>query len=186
MNSNLNTLVESIWNTISVGVSDEQSLHNNIETPIDGKRIFKQKFIEIYNDILDKYMEDPKGSLDRHKVAAIIMVAIIKSDLVRESEASEQGIYFGKYALAADCGLDYLLYEINRILLSNDKPILDSFSFPNATSCSTPYFNIFFRNLYYADTGYMLNPLDLAERLFLLEQITIRDNNLDVKLFKEC
>lgn len=185
MGNNLQLLLKSIWTNISTGIAIELDRHNNIETPKDGEKIFKEKFIEIYDTILKSYMEDQKGALDRHKVSAIIMIAIIKADLLREAEVSGEGIYFAKYNLATDCGLDYLLYEINRILEQNGKELINSFSFPEATSCSTPYYNIFSRNLYYADKGFVLNPLDLAERLFLLEQLTFMKFNIDPSLFKE-
>lgn len=41
------------------------------------------------------------------------------------------------------------------------------------------------RNLYYAKTDYKLNPLDLADRLFLVEYIALMKEGIDPDTLKD-
>lgn len=130
-------------------------------------------------------MEHPNRPLDRHKIAAIIMTAIINAPLIDCKSDNQDEIYFGNYILAIDCGLDYLLDEINQVLRKNNKTELNAFYFPEATACKTSYYKIFFRNLYFADQKKKINTLDIAERLFLLECLTFEKEGINSQLFKE-
>ena len=54
---------------------------------------------------------------------------------------------------------------------------------PNAISCNTSFEDIMIRNLVYAEDNpkWGLNPLAIAENLFLLEYITIIQKGIDFK-----
>lgn len=186
----LDFLVKSIWNNIYTGIMYETGRDKNVDCAKDGKKKFQKKFIDLYHEISNKFMEDPTGALDRHKVAAIIMITIIDIDLLQSKlpngKTSDNKSYYGKYILAMNSGLDYLLGEINNVLKKEKTgKQLSTYYFPKATSCHTDYSKIFFRNLYYAEKNYKLNPLDIAERLFLLEQLTFMKFDIDPSLFKE-
>lgn len=56
---------------------------------------------------------------------------------------------------------------------------------PNAQSCGTPYMEIMCRNLYYAKNDYKLNPLDLADRLFLVEYIALTKEGIAPDILKD-
>ena len=58
---------------------------------------------------------------------------------------------------------------------------------PDALSCDAPYFEILCRNLFYAksDAGWNINPLDMAEKLFILEYVTLEKNGIDPHILKE-
>lgn len=186
----LDFLIKSVWNNIKIGIEHETKRYRNVSPKRGGEKRFGDNFKDLYNEISVRFMEDPNGALDRHKVAAIIMISIIKSDLLdtnlSNGKTADNKSYYGIYILAMNSGLDYLLSEINSVLQKEGpSQKLSTFNFPEATSCSTDYSKIFFRNLYYAKTFYVLNPLDLAERLFLLEQLTFMKFNIDPSLFKE-
>lgn len=192
MNEKLEILIDSIWGMISEGADLITTENDGIKFSKD-KNAFKKNFMDLYEKISQNYMEHSKSPLDRHKIAAIVMVAVIKSELLKQDEEERKKQeaagkrYLGNYILATDCGLEYMLYEINHKLACSGKESLNGFCFPEATACKTSYYNIFFRNLYYANTSddWHLNPLDIAERLFLLEHITLKEKNIDVHIFKE-
>lgn len=188
MKEKLEILVDSMWDLISDGAELIVAESEGIEFSKEKAR-FRENFLALYDKISQNYMQHPESPLDRHKIAAIIMVSVIKSELLKQvkSEEQEGKRYLGDYILAVDCGLEYMLYEINRRLESEGVETLNGFCFPEATACRTSYYNIFFRNLYYANTAeeWHLNPLDIAERLFLLEYITLKEKNIDTNIFKE-
>ena len=47
---------------------------------------------------------------------------------------------------------------------------------PTDMACKTDYFDILTHNLYFSRNDYMLNPLDLVDKLFLLEYLTFKNN----------
>ena len=95
-------------------------------------------------------------------------------------------IFIGSELIAIEVALAVMCTLLNDKLeaIGHGKKIL-SYYMPQAMSCSTPYALIFARNLIYAQKDFVLNPLDIAEKLFLLETITLIKNNIDPQLLLE-
>ncbi len=133
-----------------------------------------------YLDYKSKYLKDEVEYLDRHKMAAILVVCGIECKIIdsgeigKEIEDDKIDICIQKILLLA--AFDYLLEIMNlKIEQQNDDSIkkIDSISFPSAFTCPTPFIDILSRTLYYAEKNYKLNEMELAEKLFLLEYISI-------------
>ncbi len=88
--------------------------------------------------------------------------------------------------MAMRVAIDYMIASLNRKLKEKGKSIeVNGITYPVALSCKTPYFEICCRSLYYARKHYMLNELDIADRLFLLEYITLKDIGINPSILKE-
>lgn len=180
----MDELIEIIWKKIYVGISIMCKEDSQVVYDKSKKEKFKSNFTLLY-DQLSKYMEDPTKPLDRHKVAAIIIISIIKSNILTSTGNTKERIFVGNYILASEMGLSYMLAKLNEKLSDNEK--IDKYFFPEAFSCPTDYFDIFYRNLYYVNDNedWSLNPLDISERLFLLEYITVDKKGIDLNKLKE-
>lgn len=187
MEEKLETLLDKMWNVIEQGVQLFISEDNKIKYNRDSKRIFKDTFVNLYKKIVENYMENTEEPLDRHKVAAITIVSIIKADVLICSKIEANNVFLGNYILATDSALTYMIEEMNKRLYHKGERVLNGYVFPEAMACETDYYKIFYRNLYFADSDvdWRLNPLDIAERLFLLEYITLEKNGIDPSVLKE-
>ena len=176
-------LIEKTWELICLGAKYICEENKEIEMDIEKERVYNTEFRSIHECVL-KDMRDVNNPLDRHKIAAIIMMATIKTDMLKSS--CTEGIFIGNYILATEVGLSYMLSELNEVLIEKKLPTIESFFFPEAISCETSYNRIFYRNLYFANTcdEWGLNPLDIAERLFLLEYMTLEKNGISPKFLK--
>lgn len=183
-------LVSRIWGNVVAGVNfmclnDKSLNHKDLQTQ---EPIFENEFMALYRKIVSNYMLEGTETLDRHKVAAIIMCSVIKSDLLEAEQGGHASkIFLGNYILATDCGFAYLLKELNMKLNECNIMEIKKFFFPKALACETIYYRIFYRNLYFADNSedWHLNPLDIAERLFLLEYMTLEKSGIDPNILKE-
>lgn len=179
----MSALFIKTWELITVASEIMCKENSDINFDTSKENIFKELCTNLYDDVL-KYMAEEKSPLDRHKVAAIIMIAIVKSDILT---SSKEGRFLGNYILATEVGLSYMLKELNDKLAEKGKKKIDEFYFPQAMSCPTDYLKIFYRNIYFANTNteWSLNPLDMAERLFLLEYLTLEKNKIDPSILRE-
>lgn len=182
-------LIQRTWEAICVGAEifckEDEYITTNISA--NAYDLFQKNFKELYNDILNNYMENQNNPLDRHKVAAIIIISIIKAEILK-TKKENSGLFMGNYILAVEVGLSYMLGELNEKLKEHEEKEINLFLFPNAISCNTNYFRILYRNLYYANNNkkWGLNPLDIAERLFLIEYRTLEKNGINPDNLKEC
>lgn len=187
MDSKLENLTSKIWGSIDKGAQIIESESKYIIYNKGSEKRYKQIFEDLYKYIATQYMENPEEALDRHKVAAISMIAVIKADVVESNKQDDDEVFFGNYTLATDCGLRYMLSELNKRLEKEGEAPIQGYYFPTAMACETDYYRIFYRNLYFAynNDEWGLNPLDIAERLFLLEYMTLEKNGIDPCILKE-
>lgn len=131
-------------------------------------------------------MKSNVSELDRHKVAAASIIACIKTNIIhREGPLSAKKKFIGQEMIATEVALKWMLNGLNSQLRSQNIQIeINDYTMPTAFACPTPYFEIFSRNLFFAGRDYVLNPLDIAEKLFLLEYITLLENNIDPTTLK--
>lgn len=176
-------LINAVWNTM-VSVTENKS-DVIVDKSLEGD--FCSLFRELYDKIKDKYMKDSVYYLDRHKVAAITIVAIIRSNAIKPlKDSSDEMLFIGKELIATEVALSIMCTLLNEKLsaIGHQKRI-SAYYLPEAMSCTTPYILIFVRNLIYAQRDYVLNPLDLAEKLFLLETISLIKYGIDPQLLAE-
>lgn len=185
-NKELMLFTQHLWKTIEDGMEVMRAKDSQIVIKRDGKKVFENFFQEMYQEIKERYMDAETETLDRHKVAAILIIAVIKADILK-SVSQESRTFVGNYILASDSAFSYMLSELNRELEKKGQGKIAGYVFPEAFACRTDYYRIFYRNLYYIgqNKAWTFNPLDLSERLFLLEYLTLKENNIDTAVLKE-
>ena len=180
-------LVNNIWELIL----EEYKKYggNDSKLVFDASQVdnFKLLFESKYNHLKEKYMDKSVKHLDRHKVAALIIVSLLEvSPFSIQLPDDGQYISIANELIALKAGLAYMVQSLNKKLeQKNAKKQIETFVFPEAQSCSTSYMEIMCRNLYYAKRDFQLNPLDLAERLFLIEYISLIKSEINPDILKD-
>lgn len=146
----------------------------------------EEKFKEFYDKFMDDHMCDQVECLDRHKVAAIFIKTIIDEKIII-SEIKERKNYMSVASemIATEIALSWMMSELNEILVQHSLNKIERYSMPIAFACSTPYFEVFCRNLHNASESYCVNPIDIADKFFLLEYITLLENNIPCDKIRE-
>lgn len=178
----LQQMALELWNLVKKG-KDVIILQSKDIKFDDKSSQFCKYFCDSYKEIQDRYMREAE-ELDRHKVAAIMIISIIKTSPLSVKASSKE--FMGNYVLATDAGLNYMLDDLNRVLKDNNLQCIQEYFFPDALACDTYYYKIFYRNLYYTDKNesWCYNPLELADKLFLFEYITLIENQIDLAKLK--
>ncbi|MCM1038966.1 MAG: hypothetical protein NC314_08260 [Roseburia sp.] len=163
---------KEIWNNVEIACDYAKSE----EIEFDGTKrvIFEKKCRELI-DIVEQYMNTSSETLDRHKMAAILIIAIIKAEPLVCKKKHADSVFVANYVIAVEVGLSYMRELLNEILETLGENLIDKYFFPESWICENGYFRVFYRNLYFTNTNveWELNPLDIAEKLFLLEYITL-------------
>lgn len=163
---------------------------NNFEYDENGRSIFNKNFDRYFDDIKDKVMLPEVRGLDSHKIAAVIICSIIKADALRVSAydyEADKRIFDGNEKVAVKVGLGYMAAALKKIMEgTREENKFTEYIMPKAIMCETDYMTIICRNLYYAKTYYELNPIDLANTLFLFEQLTLLQNKVDLEILREA
>ena len=178
--------IKYVWNVLNGAIKtiDDDDKKKNLTISCKNFNFFKKTFNDLYNKILVDYMEESVDNLDRHKVAAVIIISILKTIDIEYDNLPETNVFWGKQTVAVNIGLNYMCGELNKILAENGwDGEIERFDMPNAISCNTSFEDIMIRNLVYAEDNpkWGLNPLAIAENLFLLEYITIIQKGIDFK-----
>jgi hypothetical protein len=131
-------------------------------------------------------MREGTDNLCRHKVAAVAIKSIVDAQLIYMENIPGDCIFIGLYRVAVNIGLSYMINRLNCHLAElKVGKVIERCTMPIAFSCDTPYIEIFARNLYYTkENNQDINVLDVADRLFLLEYITLQDNGIDPELLR--
>ncbi len=180
--------IDKTWDLLRVAVEKEVKKCSELSLDESAYETYKQNFKNLYGFIKKEYMKDKVKNLDRHKVAAIVIASIVQSEAVKYLGEIESGkTFFGQYLIASVVGMNYLQDRLNALLKERKLPKIEGLDFPEALSCDTKYLDIFSRNLYYSHgrAEWGINPLDIAEKLFLLEYRTLEKNGIDPKELKE-
>lgn len=179
---------EQIWDMFDEVCRDLQKDDGRIRFHQEQKQTFFDKFQELYDYILNNFMAVEKGitALDRHKVAAVITVCGIESDFVSIANVSDGEVFLGKEIVSLSVALSFMQAGLNEQLKkAGVGKEIKKFVFPKAWTCSTDYFDIMVRNLYYSQQYWQINPLELSEKFFLIEYIELEKNGIDPKVLRE-
>lgn len=190
MENNNNDFKESIWQHVENEMKDiTKKFPNMFEYNENGKSIFSKNFDKYFNDIKDKVMRTEVKGLDSHKIAAVIICSIIKADAlsVAAYDYEADKIFDGNEKVAVKVGLGYMAAALKKILEGTaEEGKFTEYIMPQALMCDTKYMTIICRNLYYAKTYYELNPIDLANTLFLFEQFTLLQKGVDSEILRKA
>ncbi len=179
-------LIENIWDLVKEIAEKYTQNDPNFIFRQNRYGDFKQSFEDNYNKIKKEYMLPSVENLDRHKVASIIIVSLLEIKAISYKDLEKDNIFIGAELIALKVALAYLIAKLNEKLEEkNVNKKITEFIFPKAQSCETSYIEIMCRNLYYAKRDYELNPLDLAERLFLIEYIALTKAGINPDVLKD-
>ena len=148
---------------------------------------FGDNFDALYRRITEKYMKDSVVYLDRHKVAAIVLIAFIRINALGYRKRLESSMFWGNYKLAISVGLSYMLVMLNNELMENGcKTTIEKYIMPEVLMDDIPYIDVFARNIYYLETQKKsdFNVIELANSLFLLEYITMEKYGISPNCLK--
>lgn len=155
----------------------------------------KMPFINAFGErcryVYDNYMHSSVEMLDRHKVSAIAVVEFIRANLVSYDnplEASDAAI-MPDCIIALQTGFAYMQQEFNALLNFYGLEPIDTWDWPTPLTCpSNSFFAIMARHLYFTKNRRSqeneafrtnFNELDLAERMYMVEWLTITNKNIE-------
>lgn len=188
-NDNNNMIKEMIWKHVENEIKSViEKFPNNFGYDEEGKAKFEKHFDRYFDDVKNKVMRLEVNRLDSHKIAAVIICSVIKADALRVSDYEykpDEMIFTGNEKVAVKVGLGYMATVLKKIIEgTTEEGKFTEYVMPKALMCETDYMTILCRNLYYAKTYYELNPIDLANTLFLLEQFTLVQNEVDMEVLR--
>lgn len=170
------------WSLVKKQCSEQPSLCFNSAS----KKDFLEDCERAYKAYKTRYMKPNVEHLDRHKIGAILICQGLKHHLISatgniENQCEARGeIFIGEEKILIFCVLHYITQQVNKILDTTEArkngigPLLQ-FRLPSALSCKTEWLDIMSRTLYYNKCDDKISQLSIAEELFLLEQIAIRE-----------
>ncbi len=173
--------IENIWEAIAKLSLELQKSNDNIVFDAGKKDIFVATFEEYYTEIMDNHMYETTA-LDAHKIAAIIIVSILQNDVLIIREYDQENIFIGEELVAISVALSYMRDRLNEKLIEKQiEKQIDKYKLPIAFACDTPYVEVWSRLLYIAKNKEKpaFNILDLSDKLFLLEYITILEAGIE-------
>lgn len=163
---------KQIWKMFEECSQDMQGNDNRIQFHSEKETIFSDEFEKSYKYILNQFMikgYEKEGTLDHHKIAALIVICGIKSKFVSMNPVPEETVFLGNESIALSVALSFMQSILNnKLKAAHVKKRIEKYVFPKAWTCDTCYFDIMVRNLYYAREHWKLNPLELAEKFFLI------------------
>lgn len=194
----MNSIINIFWDSLEKTVKYYRRSDKNIVLNIEKKEDFYKDVKKRYYDLKDCYMtketdniknanNEDKVYLDRHKVAAIFIVSAIENNLIKYSKEIDKSKFIGCEMFITEVAWSWMVDKLNDSLKKTNKetPHIDNLFMPKAFACPTPYFDIFCRELFYANEANKLFELDIAEKLFLIEYITLLKNNINPDILCE-
>lgn len=172
--------LQTLWDELLKQAEIVRAQDENIIINKDRSLVFQKNFEEFYDTIKDQNMTKEVVFLDRHKVASIIICAVIKTKVLEYKILEENKVFLGNYHLALSAGLSYLQYELNQILKESGKLPINRFTFPNALYGDKSYKDNLICKLCFSYEKNGLNVLDLADIMFLLEYINLLQNGISL------
>lgn len=169
---------EVIWRD-GIRIKAEQIVNENLGIVVFDfqakDRIFKE-YCKLRDYTKVSFMRNADGLLDRHKVCACLILAIVKSKpLVYEEHDSDMKKIFNEN-LAMTVGLSLLFNFIISANSDNSKWLKDRFCFP-ITERDATYQELLCLMLYYDVKNRQYSILALANILFMIEEYTKQCNN---------
>ncbi len=177
--------IDMTWKILREESSKLHEKYDHIHFEEERYQNYKNLFMEYYNNIINEHMYDTE-KLDTHKVAAIIIVSCIESEMIVCDEEQRGQICIATEIIALTVALSFMNIKLNK-RLNKTKVEMLRYSMPIAFACQTPYHEIMCRLLYLRKKeGFStLCVLELSDKLFLLEYLTIIKENINPILLKK-
>lgn len=178
----------SVWNAVIKQCSIMMEIDQSIVMYTDSEQLFHQNFDYYYNFIVDKFMKLPDEHLDRHKIAAIIICSILKSNVLGIACGSEcnqtiDDIFLANEKLAFNIALSYMHQKLIEEFKLGKIPfegVYNEYIFPRPLSCDREYTEVICRDLYFAKKYFELDPLSIANFLFFLEEYSFEASHIAI------
>lgn len=160
----------------------------------NARELIWKKYVAFNEFCKNNYMKNSEKLLDRHKVCACYIYAILDADVLKNVAAIESGRYddfLANERLALCFGMSLLraliLQETEDLNDDNNKELLrkafnGEFLFPKANHGD--YKNNLLIQLYNTKVNKNYNVLSLAETLYLLEVYNLLKNQIPEDIFK--
>lgn len=168
---------EIVWSNVKTFCN---YVKEEVEFDESKKELFEKNCNKLIS-LVKQYMNETSAVLDRHKMAAIIIIAIIQTKPLTYKKESDDVVFVANYVVASEVGFSYMRESLNEVLEEMGEMLIDRYFFPESWTCENGYFRVFYRNLYFADNSieWGLNPLDISEKLFLIEYITLMKKGIN-------
>lgn len=167
----------------------EQMMQDDSDIVLDYAAVhyFSDTFDMLYKNIKEEFMKNSVVYLDRHKVAAIIIIAFVRTNALGYGKQLDNSMFWGNYKLAISVGLSYMLDRLNNELREKDcKTIITKYIMPEVFMDEMPYIDVLARNIYISEIQNVsdVNVITLAEKLFMIEYITIQAYGISPNVLK--
>lgn len=166
--------VKTLWKLI---ISEANRMNSSNDCVVnDNYEMFLDILLTEYQNIKHSYMHSNVEFLDRHKIAAVIIYAIVETKVLKPKVNYINNVYIGNYKLAISAGLSYMQYELNHELIRQDMKPIDQFIFPDTINGNKSYLEYLVNLLYLTEKENelsLLYLLYLANIFFLIEQYTL-------------
>lgn len=177
-----------IWKKIVKECEEMMKKDATLVMYTDSEKLFCQNFNYFHKLITDKFMKLKNEHLDRHKIAAIIICSILKTDILgycpmNETEMFSGNIFLSNEKLALDVALSDMYYSLEQDFSAGEIPyekIFEDYIFPRPLSCDREYTEVICRDLYYAKKFFELDPLSIANFLFFLESYSFEVSGIKI------
>lgn len=190
----------AIWSLFS-NLAEPYIKKSQVTLKKEASEKFKSTFKDLYDYTKDNYMNEKVENLDLHKIAAITAISIsIIQPLELNEDLQKDDVFVLNDILAISTALSSLQYFLNTGLdhlnktngLDNKK--IEKMCLMETINCKDDFSFILSRNLFFHRKGRSFSEaesylkdsiLDLAAVFYLLEYVTLNENQIDVKNFKE-
>lgn len=178
----MKALTAHVWDLLEQQYNQIAKFDKNFIFKKSNYTEFHNFFENSYETFKKRYMSEKVEFLDRHKVAALLIISVLENDIFSYNNRKDT-IFIGAELLSVKAAFAYMLHALNEELKEHNKKI-EEIKLPKALSCNTSYIAIICRNLYYTKRDYVLNPVELSEKMFLLEQICLLNEGIDPTILK--
>ena len=154
----------------------------------DAEELFYKNFKYFHSYIVKNFMKMEDENLDRHKIASVIICAILESNIVgickSERDKLDNNIFLANEKIALNVGLCEMHRLLEKEFEAGNIPyerIFEQIALPDPLSCNRDYTEVICRDLYFSKKHYVLNPISLANFLFLLEAYAFSVYQIPIK-----
>ena len=169
----------AFWKVVKSQCKDFSSGENAIYLDDSVKEQYIIACDDAYNLCKQNDMRSGVKNLDRHKVAAILVVEGLKLEIIKRKDRmnadTDTDWFIASPKILLSCAIYYLAQEVNNLIKKAKTKIepMNKFILPKAFSCQTYYVDIMCRLLRREMEADKLSFLVLSNDFFLLEYIAI-------------
>ena len=179
----MNTSYHQLWKAFVELSLNEISNKNEITINSDLYPNFVEEFKRSYNLLKTEYMSNEVVYLDRHKVAAVIVLSFIKVKPLKCTTELKNATFVGNYKIALSVALSYMGALLNQHLLSKDMQRINEYLFPDTMNSTGHYLDVLIRQLYLLYNNKNPNDIEilffLSSNFYNIEVYTLTKLNID-------